>query len=196
MKYWLQTLLICAILVSSNLLAKAGDRSELPSFSTVEKAATEFFRQSRRGPTDLITRSEVKQVTKQLADVGWEIADSEEIIAAALPDSHVLVSTLRSNQGQKFMRKVSRYELIYDRLDRVSQVSGGQKMLRSLVKLPDGQRYAGMQTRGGVPDLLSLLPKSGSGKKRTISEYKEPTGSIYTPDDLVARLRESYAAAQ
>ena len=193
---WQQTLLICAILISSNQFVKAGDRSELPNFSTVEKTATEFFRKTERGPTDLITRSEVKQLTKQLADIGWEVADAAEIIAAALPDSHALVSTLRSKQGQKFMRKVAGYKLIYDRLDRVSQVSGGQRMLQSLVKLPDGQRYAAKQTRGGVPDLLALLPKSGSGKKRTVSKYNEPTGSIYTAKDLLARLRKSYEVAQ
>ena len=40
------------------------------------------------------------------------------------------------------MGKVKGFELIYDRMDRVSQVSSGQRNLEAIVRLPDGEKYA------------------------------------------------------
>jgi hypothetical protein len=95
------------------------------------------------------------------------------------------------------MRRVSGFDLIYDRLDRVSRVSGGQRMLEAIVRLPDGQRYAKPKSQlpHGVPDFLELLPKNSSGKVRTIRDYDKPTGRLYTADDLLARLRHNPLAA-
>jgi hypothetical protein len=85
------------------------------------------------------------------------------------------------------------FDLIYDRLDRVSQVAEGQRTIDALVKLPDGEKYSlpKKQTPKGVPDFLDLLPKHGSGKVRTIKNYDKPTGRVYTEGDLVRRLTRS-----
>ena len=90
------------------------------------------------------------------------------------------------------MRKVAGQERIYDRLDRISQVAGGESLLQGLVRLPDGERYTMRNPPRGRPDLLELLPKDGSGKTRTIKDYGKPTGQIYTEADLVERLAASH----
>jgi hypothetical protein len=72
-------------------------------------------------------------------------------------------------------------------------VSGGQRMLRDLAKLPDGERYVKMQTPGAVPDMLALLPKKSSGQKRTIKNYKKPTGRVYTEQALAERILQHFA---
>src|SRR6185503_17441521 len=113
-----------------------------------------------------------------------------------LPDQHVVVRTLRSAAGKKFMRQVSGRELMYDRLDRISEVSGGTLLIQDLVKLPNGERYAKPMSGGGVPDLLDLLPKNASGQTRRIRDYHKPTGRFYTVSDLVAGLKESYRKAE
>ena len=92
------------------------------------------------------------------------------------------------------MRRVSGYKLIYDRLDRIAHESGGQRLIRDLIKLPDGARYARWSPGRGVPGLVDFLPKNRSGKTRTVKDYTKPTGKIYTQKQLLERLEESYIA--
>ncbi len=141
---------------------------------------------------DLIARSNAAEILRRLADAGWRPHNPRQILDDVLPDNHFVVNLLRTPQGQRFMRRVSGFDLIYDRLDRVAQVAGGPRMLEAIVRLPDGERYAHAkrQLPDGVPDFLELLPKNANGKVRTIRDYDRPTGRIYTADDLLARLRQ------
>lgn len=173
-----------------------GDGNDFPSGAEVQATAERYFASAGIGPADLISQGEVKELLEAIEELGWEVEDQDKILAQTLTDSHPLVKTLSTRHGQKFMKKVSGYQLIYDRLDRVTGVSGGQRMLRDLVKLPDGYRYAKMKTTGAVPDLLALLPKKGNGRKRQIRDYDQPTGKLYTPTDVLKRLRESYARVE
>ena len=143
-------------------------------------------------PGDLISRSEVNQVLSQLALLGWSPDDRAQIEADTLSDSSSLVRILRTTEGRRFMRKVAGQEQVFDRLDRISQVAGGEALLQSLVKLPDGERFAMRKPPRGRPDLLDLLPKNASGKTRTIKDYDKRTGQIYSEADLIKRLEASY----
>ncbi|NLX54275.1 MAG: hypothetical protein GXY58_04095 [Planctomycetaceae bacterium] len=155
-----------------------------------------FSRQAGHQAGDIIAQSDVKAVLQELAAAGWRPPDRAQLLADTLPDDNTLVSTLRSRQGRRFMHRVNTYDSIYDRLDRVSRVSGGQRMINSIVRLPDGEKYAlpKRQTPHGVPDFLDLLPKNASGKVRSIKDYDQPTGRIYTQADLLARLIHSQQA--
>jgi len=51
---------------------------------------------------------------------------------------------------------------------------------------------AKMDRPRGVPGFLELLPKNRSGKTRTIKDYQQPTGLIYTEKQLLKRLKQSY----
>ena len=137
---------------------------------------------------DLIDRDDVTQILAVLKERGWSPDRAKEIESAALPANDFLVKLLSSSQGRRFMRKVKSFKLIYDRLDRIARVSGGQRMLTDLVRLPDGHRYAAWRPKRGTPNLLDFLPKRGNGRRRSIKDYDKPTGKIYTAEQLQERL--------
>ncbi|MGE3776168.1 MAG: hypothetical protein AB7F89_03205 [Pirellulaceae bacterium] len=181
-----------------SLLAPAGLRAEpsqpsLPTFDTIASHVQQYFARVRdHRDFDLISRSQVAELLGQLQKLGWQPPDGPQLLERVLADQHVLVRTLRSPAGRTFLAKVASRDLIYDRLDRVSTVSGGARLIQDLVKLPDGERYAKPRSGGGVPDLLDLLPKHASGKTRKIADYDKPTGHLYTVEDLLEALRQSY----
>ena len=164
------------------------------SVQEVQQIVADYFsRQADYLPGDVITQSDVAAVLKNLAAAGSQPPDHQQILASTLPDNNAVVSALRTKRGRRFMRKVSGYESIYDRMDRLSQVSGGQRTIDAIVRLPDGEKYAlpKKNTPNGVPDFLDLLPKNASGKVRSVKDYDKPTGRIYTEADLIRRLNRS-----
>ena len=96
------------------------------------------------------------------------------------------------------MRKVSSDPTVYDRLDRVSQHKRGKATIRELVRLPDGEKYTKAKSGPGNPTIsdLVLIYDRGSAKKRAIKDYDKPTGTIYTGDAFLQRLKKSYAEAR
>jgi hypothetical protein len=172
------------------------DEAVLPSFAQVRGLVEANFAAHRDRKTgDIISKEDVRPLFVQLKRMGWAIADEEEILEKLLDANDPLVQMLRTPGGQKFMRKVSGYKLIYDRLDRISHEAGGKRLIHDLARLPDGERYARASTRRGVPDLIDLLPKQGSGRKRRVKDYDKPTERIYTVDGLLKQLETSHAAA-
>ncbi len=182
-------------LLPATVQAGEGPDSPLPAFQHVEGMIRAHFEEAKLGPTGLVTREDVQALITKLGKAGWQVEDQQEILSRTLPESHVLVKTLRNKRGQRFTKKASKYKLLYDRLERISDVPGGKKLLRDLMKLPDAHRYARPRASRGVPDLVSLLPKTGDGKKRRVKDYHQPTGNLYTQEDVLARLKESYDRA-
>jgi hypothetical protein len=170
---------------------------KLPTWNDVLKAVNANFEGRRlTGRHDLIARGDVTPLFDVLAKLGWKVEDRDQILGELLPDSHFLVQQLRSQPGQRFIKKVVSESLIYDRLDRVSQERGGQALIHDLIRLPDGDRYARQNPGQAVPNLLDLLPKDASGRTRQIRNYGKPTGKIYVRDQFVKRLDASYQAAE
>ena len=165
---------------------------KLPSFGRVQQTVESYFQTMNHRAGEIISTSQVASVLGTLKKLGWNVEDGQAILDATLDDQHVLVTTLRTASGKRLMSKISGRELMYDRLDRISMVSGGPQLIQDLVKLPDGEKYAKPRSGGGVPDLLDLLPKNASGKTRRIADYHKPTGHLYTVTDLMNRLEESY----
>jgi hypothetical protein len=193
-RIWLAANVLFAVEMATNSRA---DEPKLPPFEEIEKTVEGYFQENReRREEDILSRSQVTDVLLQLEQLGWPVPDAKELISDVLDDQHVLVQTLRTPAGRRFLAKVAKRDLIYDRLDRISEVSGGPQLIRDLVKLPDGEKYAKPRSGGGVPDLLDLLPKNASGKTRRVKNYDEPTGHIYTTKDLLDRLAESHAKCQ
>ncbi len=182
---------VCVFVCASPTLAQ--ESKKRPSIKQVS-GITQAKLAEREGyqPGDLITQTDVKRVLLALNSSGWQPTDSKQLLADSLPENAVLARTLKTKKGARFMRKVGDYELIFDRMDRVSRVSGGSKMLTDIAKLPDGEKLAKLNRPNGVPGFLDLLPKKSSGKVRSIKDYEQPTGRIYTEKQLLQRLKESY----
>ena len=166
-----------------------------PTASQIQQVVSNYFvTLPDYQPGDLISQKDAKCVLEEMSNQGWQVPESKALLNNVLKEGDALVTLLTTKSGKRLMRKVSSYKLVYDRMDRVSRVSGGERMIRDLAKLPDGERYVKMQTPGGVPDMLALLPKNRSGRVRKIKDYTKPTGRVYTQQDLAKRIFEHFNA--
>lgn len=188
--------ILCSLIVFG--AAASGPSStaaaRMPSFSQVASVVRKHFAQQQdRRPGDLISRSDVRAILAELEQRNWRVSDKAKILDEALESGHFLIRLFRDRDGKQFIRRVSTYRLVFDRLDRISQESGGERLIRDLVKLPDGERYARFSPARGVPGMVDFLPKGRSGKSRRVPDYKKPTGHLYTAKQLLERLAKSYA---
>ena len=71
-------------------------------------------------------------------------------------------------------------KLVFDRLDRVSQVTDGKQLISDLPRLPDGQM--------AINHFQELLPNVGSSRKQKV--FDKPTGKIHTVQRLLERFEE------
>ena len=182
--------------LSAEQASRSGDAAGLPQFGTVKATMHAYFASlPNRQKGDLISQGDVQPIFAVLQQLGWVVEDQKEILTMVLSDQDFLVRTLRSQRGERFMRQVANDKLIYDRLNRIVRVQGGQRMLEDLIKLPDGATYAKADRARAVPGLLDLLPKNRSGKTREIRDYNKPTGKIYTATQLIDRLETSHRTA-
>jgi len=188
---------VCVIFLSGLILTRLSTDSvaadQLPSFATLQRVVAQ--RLAARAPGDLISQGDVAPVFQDFERLGWAVADRKDINDKLLADSDPVVAALRSRRGVKFMRQVSGYRLIYDRLDRIARESGGTRLIQDLIKLPNAARYAKAKPPRGVPEMHEFLPKGQSGRTRKVTDYTKPTGKLYTADDLLKRLRKSYDRA-
>lgn len=145
-------------------------------------------------PGDLITRGDVEPVFKKLHTLGWDVADREQLLKLVLEDGHFLAKQLRSAPGLKFARGVAREQLVFDRLDRLSNMPGGERLIHDMIRLPNGQSFMARRPTPGFTDLTILLPKQANGKTPRDKDFNKPTGKIYTESDLVKALEKSWQA--
>ena len=141
-------------------------------------------------PGDLVTRSQVAEALAKVADTGADVPHAEQILAASVPDNSFLARELSTPAGRKFMRKVARHPGAFSRLDRLSSIARGQTVVRDLIRSSDGDKFIEYlaTTRGGRK-LGSTLAGARKG-----TDLNEPTGRIYTADDLLAALEQMSAA--
>ncbi|MBC8354263.1 MAG: hypothetical protein H8E66_19895 [Planctomycetes bacterium] len=196
LRRWAIWLCVVGVLAIGLRSLKAEDPVELPPFTRIQGLIDQHFREySQLRAGDIITQNEVRFLFTKLSATGWVVEDRDEIMKRVLPSGAPLIRVLRSPHGTKFMRQVASDQLIYDRLERISQEPSGQRLLTDLVKLPDAARYAKRKTQPGVPDLIDFLPKDRSGKTRRVKDYDKATENIYTINDFNKAIRRSYYAA-
>ncbi len=167
---------------------------KMPRWGQVDSFVRRYFTKMpdyRQG--DLISRGHVAEVLSQLKTMGWTASERTSILNSTLEDGDFLVQQLNTPVGMRFMRKVKSYPKIYARLDRVVRVPGGKNLLRDVIKLPDGHRYAATNRPRGVPGLEELLPKRRSSRATKVPDYGKSSTKIYTLDTLVKRLKKNHA---
>ena len=124
------------------------------------------------------------------------IFDRKELLHMIPTDESSLVRLLRTQNGRKFIGQTSKNKLMFDRLERILNERGGERLLRDLMKLPDAARYAKIDTGPGVPDLVDFLPKTRSGKTRRVKDYNKPTGQLYTFGDVIDYLAKQVSSSR
>jgi hypothetical protein len=147
-------------------------------------------------PGDLISRGDAQRALDHLKVAGWQAPDQNKLLAKVLDDGHFLVRELRTPAGLAFSRAVANQSNSFDRLDRLSQQPGGQKLVHSIIRLPDGVKLMSPKPTPGFGDLTELLPKQANGRTPKVPDFNKPTGKIYTESQLLAELKKAWDASQ
>ncbi len=177
----------------SSAQAQRLNRTPMPEWKSGEGSVQQYFANLKGYQQgDLISKGGVEATLAQLKKLGWNVSDRAAILKDTLDDGNVIVKQFQSQAGRKFMRKIKRHPLAFSQLDRVSRQYGGPALVRDIVRLPDGAKYASPSRARGVPNLLDLLPKRGGSRAQRIAGYGKPTGRIYTVASLLKRLQASY----
>lgn len=187
-----------AVSTLSVAASSLGAEKKLPRFAKVQEVvATQLASLRDYEKSDIISSSDMKPVFPELAKMGWKVKDQEEILKQMLRPTDFLVKELRTPNGKRFMRKISGDQAVYDRLDRVSEHKRGPATIRNVIRLPDGEKYMRAKPAPGNPTLsdLVLMYDRGSVQHRSIKDFDKPTGKIYTGNEFLKRLKESYAEA-
>jgi len=163
---------------------------KLPRFDVVAKTVDRHFAGlDYYEDGDLIGREDVAEVLDQLATMGWAVPRRAELEKRVLAEKSFLVRQLRTKRGVPFMRKVANMPQAYDRLDRLSAMSGGRRLIVDLIKGKGGEELIEyMSTTTGGANLGKMLANTKGG-----SNMNKPTGRIYTVDALVKELKLRYA---
>jgi hypothetical protein len=184
----LRVAVLGAILLAPAMLA-AGDTAP-PKWEEAKKMAHETLRRRDRREHDLLSQADAQAVVQALAHGGWEVADGNQIVKKLLPDNDAVVVELRTHAGVNYMRQISKYPKVYDCLDHFVRLPRGQRMLHDMTILPDGYKLVEyLTTTSGGKNLGAQLSQTPRG-----ANFNQPTGKIYTAEQLLAALKTSYDA--
>ncbi|MAG94853.1 MAG: hypothetical protein CMJ48_14080 [Planctomycetaceae bacterium] len=174
---------------SRGAVVEAGEPAPLPEFAAVQSLIVGHF-ESIKGyrENDLLSQGDVKPLFKKIEEIGWPVEDGDAILKQVLPDNAFIVRELRTRQGKKFMRRISKHPEAYDRLQRYGAMSRGRRNVRDLVHRPGGHTLIQyMTTTRGGRKMGRELAATPTGKG-----FDQKTEQIYTAKQLLDRLQKSY----
>jgi len=163
-----------------------------PTFKAIaERVQRELQRDTSYQDGDLLVRTTVEGVLKQVKALGWSVPREAELLRRVLADDDFVARTLRSGDGRVFMRDIKNLSGGYDTVDRLARIPRGEATLRGLIRGPDGWKMIQyMATTKGGNNLGQQLAKVPSG-----GDFNQPTGRIYTAKALLSELQKRYAEA-
>ena len=182
---WVAGMLV-AMLVAPTLFA-AGRAT--PTMAQVEKVVAEELAKKRDyQPGDLISRADAEPIFNRLMEMGMQPFDPETLYNQFLPYNSFLVTEMSTAAGRKFMRKVSKYPDVYDRLERLSWMPAGRELIRELTQRGDGPEVLQtLTTPAGAKAVEQIMAGDVRG-----ANFALPTGHIHTAEQLLERLREAH----
>jgi len=171
--------------------ADAAKNDKLPEFEAVKQTVLRQLKSRKHyRPGDMLSRDDVKTALDAVQQLGWDVDDRTQILADVLPKKDFLVRQLRSRRGLPFMRRLSGTPGTYDRMDRLRRMPFGRRRIRELIHNPGGYTLIlYMVTTSGGRQMGRFLSETPTGRN-----FNKPTGRIYTENDLLKRLKQSYAA--
>lgn len=174
--------------IADKIAAKA--KLALPAWSEVERVARGALAKSGGEQSGaLVTQKDAAAALAAVAALGWKPSDEPAITNSVLTDGDPLAAELRSPKGRALSAKLATMPLGYDRLERLQKLNGGDKIVRDLVRGPDGYKMVEyLATAKGGKEMGRMLSQAPHG-----DNFNQPTGRIYTADQLIGRLKQSYA---
>ncbi|MBX9792649.1 MAG: hypothetical protein K2Y37_27425 [Pirellulales bacterium] len=167
----------------------AQGRSKLPKFGDIAAVIEGHFEELDMDPRDLVTRSDVQPLFPKLKAAGWQVPDADKIVELVPDDGEPWVLELTSTKaGQKFAREVGRLPAGFDKVDRMCRMPHGLTQLAGLINNPAGWKFfAYLSVSPGGHNLGEMVSRAPKGRN-----FNSRTGRIYTQEELLARLRETY----
>jgi hypothetical protein len=181
--------LLLTIACCAPIRSQAAPVEKTLRFSAVQATAEQLFlKDLGQEKGDLISRSQVQELFRRLAKLGWQVPQPKELTDRVLADDQFLIKRLRTPDGIKFMRQVARLPNGYDRLDHLSQLQRGQKIVSELIRGPDGYKMLEyMTTSSGGANMGKMLSETPHG-----ANFNGTTGKIYTLEALELELRARF----
>jgi hypothetical protein len=168
----------------------AASADKLPNFQEVTREVQTYFAsQAGYQKGDIIKRSQVERVLKNVAAAGWELNNPQSVVELVLPDSSFLIRELSTLGGKKFMRKVGANAGGYSHLEQLSTIPRGEQTIRQLIRDPGGdQLITYMATTQGGHKMSKMM-----GGVRGGVDLNKPTRRVYTEKELLAVLKELHS---
>lgn len=181
-----------SLLASASIAANPAATTKLPKWEQVQAAVNDYFRTlPGYQPGGIVTRTDVRPAFPQLEKLGWAVADREAILTQLPAEGDFLVQQLRTPAGRKFATRIATIPDGYDRLERLSRLPSGRATVRDLIGSKGGDKLIEyLATTPGGNELGKMLSKDSNGPR-----FNQPTGKIYTAEQVLARLKRSYAEA-
>lgn len=181
--------LVLLVPMVADLASARDDDDPRPTLREITGAVgRQFQSQPNRLPRDIISRSDADETFELLRRMGWTVPRWKTISQRVPADTAFVVRQLRTSDGTKFMRRIAQYPFAYDRLDRLSGISGGRKLVADLVRKKGGYEMIEYlcASRGGA-NLGHMMANAKNG-----SDLNRPTGKIYTVEQLLMALKKAY----
>ena len=174
--------------VALAIRAQFAEGKESVSFGELAKVIGAEAKKRRLTDVAVISQSDAKAILAALESAGWKPKDGATIISATLPDSHLLVQKLRTQNGRVLATKLANMPGGFDRLDHLSRLPDSRQLLERIVDGPDGFLLIDYMLNdpngSAVGAELSQAP-GGTG-------FNQPTGRLYTLKQLRDRLEQSH----
>ena len=177
------SLLAIAVAMAADPVGMRTKVKPLPKFSQVSQTVLRHF-QAQPGyyRGDLITRQQVEPLLAKLEQLGLPLPDAGQILGSVPSNDSFLRNSSPRRKAGNSCRQISAYSHAYDRVDRLSRLPRGQKIVRNLIAGPGGDRMIKyMTTSPGGKSLGDMLSHDPNG-----AAFNSPTGRIYTLDSLLA----------
>ena len=180
---------LLTVIAAGSASAQAALNRDLPPLPEVrEFIARHFAAKKDYQPGDIISQSDVKPLLEQLKQLGWSVRGAKSIIAQLPGDRDFVVDQLRTDRGTQFMRKVSQFPAVYDRLYRMSSLHGGRRLVADLIQARGGEELIEYLTMSdGGKQLGAMLGKTARG-----ANFDQPLDRLFTEEALTKRLVENY----
>ncbi len=162
-----------------------------PDFAVVQSTiGKSIARRENYQDGDLICQSQVRDVLDAVARAGWDVPNRDAILKRVLADGSFLIKEASTPAGRSFMRRVGRHAGAFGRLERLSTISGGERLIRDLIRQKDGDKLIEyMATTPGGQNMGRMAANSKNG-----IDLNKPTGRLYTANELVSQLDQLYRA--
>ncbi|PQO40199.1 hypothetical protein C5Y97_06240 [Blastopirellula marina] len=170
---------------------------EKPSFDQIEQMARRHFLAIRGYHADqLLVQSEIREFLPQLRQLGWWSFPWRRVPRYSLADDQFIVSLVYVRHPPvELPTPLAAPERIYNRMEKLSYSPFGRILLLELSQREDFYT-AIMQEPAALCGQSKILAELDVVEEIERLDIDEPTGHIYTLDQLVESLRHEYGVVK